>query len=106
MKNYCQNPLCYLYDTKDRLRGVKGNKVYQNRVVSDRSYYYGCCTQQCLNDFLEININRIINYIGVLVDTPTRPQQHSINYQEYRDMVADKRDTTSGSRARWLLTIL
>ena len=33
-----------------------------------------------LNDFLEININRIINYIGALTDTPTRPQQQSISY--------------------------
>jgi len=91
MKRYCQNPLCYANTTQDRLRGIKGQKVYQNRVVSN-NYYYGCCTQRCLNDFLEININRIINYIGALTETPTRPQQHSINYQEYRDMVANKRD--------------
>ena len=91
MKRYCQNPLCYARDTQDRLRGVKGSKVYQNRVVN-HNHYYGCCTQVCLNDFLEININRIINYIGALVDTPTRPQQQSISYHEYRDMIADKRD--------------
>ena len=91
-KKYCQNPLCYARDTQDRLRGVKGSKVYQNRVIN-HNHYYGCCTQQCLNDFLEININRIIGFIGALVDTPTRPQDHYISYIEYRDMVSRLRDS-------------
>ena len=91
MKKYCQNPLCYARDTQDRLRGVKGSKVYQNRVIN-HNHYYGCCTQQCLNDFLEININRIIGFIGALVDTPTRPQQQYISYHEYRNMVSNLRD--------------
>jgi len=90
-KKYCQNPLCYARDTQDRLRGVKGSKHYQNRVIN-HNHYYGFCTQQCLNDFLEININRIINYIGALVDTPTRPQRQYISYQEYRNMVSNLRD--------------
>ena len=91
MKDYCQNPLCYQYTSKDRLRGVKGSKVYQNRVLN-HNHYYGCCTQYCLNDFLEININRIIGFIGALVDTPTRPQQQYISYGEYRNMVSNLRD--------------
>ena len=90
-KNYCQNPLCYARDTQDRLRGVKGSKVYQNRVIN-HNHYYGCCTQQCLNDFLEININRIIGFIGALVDTPTRPQQQYITRNEYLDMRSNLRD--------------
>ena len=90
-KNYCQNPLCYARDTKDRLRGVKGSKVYQNRTRTS-DWYHGCCTQQCLNDFLEININRIIGFIGALVDTPTRPQQQYISYIEYTDMRSRLRD--------------
>ena len=91
-KKYCQNPLCYARDTQDRLKGSKGSKQYQNRVIN-HNYYYGCCTQQCLNDFLEININRIIGFIGALVDTPTRPQDHYISYSEYRDMVSRLRDS-------------
>jgi len=91
-KKYCQNPLCYARDTQDRLRGVKGSKVYQNRVIN-HNHYYGCCTQQCLNDFLEININRIISFIGALVDTPTRPQQQYISYDEYRNMRSRLRDS-------------
>ena len=91
MKKYCQNPLCYARDTQDRLRGVKGSKVYQNRVIN-HNHYYGCCTQQCLNDFLEININRIISFIGALVDTPTRPQQQYISRDEYVGMRSILRD--------------
>ena len=91
-KKYCQNPLCYARDTQDRLRGVKGSKVYQNRN-SNRFWYHGCCTQQCLNDYLDIYMNRIINYIGKLTETPTRPQDHHISYSEYRDMVSRLRDS-------------
>ena len=91
MKKYCQNPLCYARDTQDRLRGVKGSKVYQNRVIN-HNHYYGCCTQQCLNDFLEININRIIGFIGALVDTPTRPHQQYITRNEYVSMRSNLRD--------------
>ena len=90
-KKYCQNPLCYAKDTQDRLRGVKGSKVYQNRVIN-HNHYYGCCTQQCLNDFLEININRIIGFIGALVDTPTRPHQQYITRNEYVSMRSNLRD--------------
>jgi hypothetical protein len=90
-KKYCQNPLCYARDTQDRLRGVKGSKVYQNRVIN-HNHYYGCCTQQCLNDFLEININRIIGFIGAVVDTPTRPQQQYITRNEYLSMRSNLRD--------------
>mgnify|MGYP003660823574 CR=1 FL=1 len=35
---YCQGPLCHTYDTQDRKRGPKGNKVNQTRRRS--SFYY------------------------------------------------------------------
>ena len=92
MKNYCQNPLCYLYDTKDRLRGIKGNKVYQNRVVNSR-YYYGCCTQHCLNDYLSIYMDRFINFIGKLNDTPQRPQHTQFSW----DTINQERDRLKNS---------
>ena len=88
MKNYCQNPLCYLYNTKDRLRGVKGSKVYQNRVVSSR-YYYGCCTQHCLNDYLSIYMDRFMDYVGRVYETPQRPQHTHFSW-----------DTINQERAR------
>ena len=87
MKNYCQNPLCYLYNTKDRLRGVKGSKVYQNRVVSSR-YYYGCCTQHCLNDYLSIYMDRFMDYVGRVYETPQRPQHTDFSW----DIINQERD--------------
>ena len=93
MKNYCQNPLCYLYDTKDRIRVVKGNKVYQNRVVNN-DYYYGCCTQSCLNDYLSIYMDRFINFIGKLNDTPQRPQHTPFS----REFMRQERDRLKNSQ--------
>ena len=31
----CQNPKCHYYDTKDRIRGIKPNKVYTTRKATD-----------------------------------------------------------------------
>ena len=73
-KKYCQNPLCYARDTQDRL---KGRRVVSNIKIGLLIIIIimGVALNNVLNDFLEININRIISYIGALVDTPTRPQQ-------------------------------
>lgn len=79
VKNLCQSPLCHLYDTDDRIK--KGN--YQTR--SARDYYHNhFCTLKCQNDFLEININRIIDFVGRKI-TP------SIRKQGQPDLIAIKR---------------
>jgi hypothetical protein len=93
MKNYCQNPLCYLYDTKDRLRGIKGNKVYQNRVVNSR-YYYGCCTQSCLNDYLSIYLDRFMDYVGRLYETSQRAEHTPFSW----DIINQERDRLKNSQ--------
>ena len=62
---YCQGPLCHTYDTKDRKRGPKGNKVNQTRRKS--SFYYGgsnFCSLNCQNDWFEEFGNRAIDYFG------------------------------------------
>ena len=82
-KQYCQNPLCYMSNTKDRLRGVKGHKSFHNRVIN-HSHYYGCCTQSCLHDYLYIYMNRIMNYIGTFTETRTIPETRIISRNEYR----------------------
>jgi len=48
----CQGTSCHQYATKDRIRGSKGNKVYQTRRRS--SFYYGggnFCSLNCQNDW-------------------------------------------------------
>ena len=49
---YCQGPLCHTYQTKDRIRGPKGAKVYQTRRRS--SFYYlggNACSMNCERDW-------------------------------------------------------
>ena len=62
---YCQGPKCHLYNTKDRLRGPKGNKFYQTRRRS--SFYYmggNVCSMNCQNDWFEKFGERAINHFG------------------------------------------
>ena len=62
---YCQGPLCHTYNTEDRKRGPKGNKVNQTRRRS--SFYYmsgNACTMQCERDWFEKFGEQAINYFG------------------------------------------
>jgi len=93
VKRYCQNPLCYQYTSKDRLRGVKGSKVYQNRTIS--TYAYGdrnFCTLHCQTDYLDIYMNRFIDYIGRLTETPTRPIDTNYDWATIRDNLKRLKD--------------
>ena len=49
---YCQGPRCHEYKTKDRIRGVKGDKHYETRKRS-RFYYLGgnACSMLCERDW-------------------------------------------------------
>ena len=62
---YCQGNKCHEYKTKDRIRGMKGNKSYQTRRRS--SFYYGkgnFCSVNCTTDWLEQNIEHALNHFG------------------------------------------
>ena len=66
---YCQGVKCHTYHTKDRLRGIKGNKYYQTRRRS--SFYYGWgnfCSLNCQNDWFEEFGNSAIDYFGRLTE--------------------------------------
>ena len=61
----CQGPSCHQHQTKDRLKGPKGNKTYQTRRRS--GFYYGngnFCSWNCLNDWFQLNGNRAIDHFG------------------------------------------
>ena len=47
---YCQGPLCHTYDTKDRKRGPKGNKVNQTRRRTSMYYLSSYVDWQTIND--------------------------------------------------------
>ena len=62
---YCQGPKCHTYDTKDRVRGLKGNKVPQTRRRS--SFYYlggNACDMRCQNDWFDKFGEQAVNYFG------------------------------------------
>ena len=66
---YCQGPECHTHQTKDRIKGPKGNKTYQTRRRS--SMYYGSgnfCSMQCYNDWAEEFIDRAVDHFGRLTE--------------------------------------
>ena len=63
--NWCHNAKCHTYNTTDRVRGVKGNKVLRTRKVrvrdyGDYPYYQGWenhfCSVSCFFQFAKKHI--------------------------------------------------
>jgi len=89
---YCQGPQCHTYDTKDRKRGPKGNKVNQTRRRS--SMYYGSgnfCSLNCYNDWAEEFIDRAVDYFGRLTQ-PIVLQENNAWRKRYRWGYGDNED--------------
>ena len=62
---YCQGPKCHTYDTKDRKRGPKENKVNQTRRRSNLYYGNGnFCDQRCMYDWIEKYIEQALDHFG------------------------------------------
>ena len=62
---FCQGTKCHQYKTKDRIKGMKGNKTYQTRRRSD--FYYGngnFCSLNCQNDWFNDFGDRAIDHFG------------------------------------------
>jgi hypothetical protein len=73
----CQGPKCHQYNTKDRLKGVKGSKTYQTRRRS--GFYYGngnFCSLNCQNDWFNDFGDRAINHFGRLTE-PKHLNEHN-----------------------------
>ena len=80
-RNFCQNPLCHLDDTNDRLK--KGS--YQTRKASQ--YWYNFfCTQTCFHQYFDIHKNRIINFIGLKTEPSIRDQNDQNIWARARDI--------------------
>ena len=62
---FCQGTKCHQYKTKDRIKGMKGNKTYQTRRRS--SFYYGgdnFCSLNCQNDWFNKYGDQAIDHFG------------------------------------------
>ena len=62
---FCQGPKCHSYYTKDRLKGMKGNKTYQTRRRSNLLYGEFCDTR-CYSAWLNKYATRAIDHFGRL----------------------------------------
>ena len=74
----CQGPKCHTYNTKDRLKGVKGSKTFQTRRRS--SMYYGSgnfCSMNCMNDWLNEYVDRAIDHFGRLTEPKHLTEQNA-----------------------------
>ena len=90
---YCQGPLCHTYDTKDRKRGPKGNKVNHTRRRS--SFYYGngnFCSLNCQNDWFNDFGDRAVDYFGRLTE-PKKLEEHNAWRKRYRWGYGDNEDS-------------
>jgi len=66
---YCQGPDCHTYETKDRIRGPKGNKHYQTRRRS--SFYYlggNACSMICQDDWFRKFGDQAVNHFGRITE--------------------------------------
>ena len=68
---YCQSHKCHTYDTKDRKRGSKGNRVNQTRRRSN--FYYGngnFCSLNCYDDWAKDFMDRAIDNVSGRLNEP------------------------------------
>ena len=80
---YCQGPKCHTYETKDRLRGPKGNKHYQTRRRS--SFYYlggNACNMICQNDWFNKFGEQAVNHFG-RIHEPKKLTADNAWYKDY-----------------------
>jgi len=79
---YCQGTSCHEYRTKDRIRGMKGDKHYETRRSS--SFYYGknnFCSQNCMYDWINTHIEHALNHFG----RTTEPKKVMCDQAWYKD---------------------
>jgi len=80
-RNFCQNPLCHLDNTKDRLKKGK----YRTRKALSSWYNY-FCTQQCFHQYFDIYKNQIINFIGLKTQPSIRNENDPSFWSRCREI--------------------
>tara|TARA_B100000745_G_scaffold147994_1_gene96708 strand:- start:3 stop:365 length:363 start_codon:yes stop_codon:yes gene_type:complete len=79
----CQGPKCHTYDTKDRLRGPKGNKVPQTRRRSSFHYLGGnACDMRCERDWFHKFGDQAVNYFGRITQ-PKKLEERNAWYKTF-----------------------
>ena len=79
---YCQGTQCHTYKTKDRIRGVKGDKHYETR--KNKSFYNDeFCSTICRDDWFNDFGTRAIDHFG-RTHEPKRTAASGAWYKDYR----------------------
>ena len=78
---YCQGNKCHEYKTKDRIRGIKGQKYYATRRRSQFYYSDNFCSLNCQSDWLNQNIEQALNHFG----RTTEPKKVLCDQAWYKD---------------------
>ena len=85
---YCQGPECHTYETKDRIRGPKGNKHYQTRRRSSFHYLGGnACSMQCERDWFYKFGQRAVDHFGRIHEPIKLTEENA--WFKYRDWRGD-----------------
>jgi len=77
---YCQGTMCHEYRTKDRIRGMKGDKHYQTR--KGNLYHGEFCSMRCQDDWLTKFAARAIDHFG-RTHEPKRTMASNAWYKSY-----------------------
>ena len=80
---YCQGPKCHERRTKDRIRGMKGDKHYETRKGT--SFYYlggNACSMRCQDDWVNKFGEMAVNHFG-RIHEPKRTGCDSAWYKTY-----------------------
>ena len=80
---YCQGPRCHEYHTKDRIRGVKGDKHYETRKRSEFYYLGGnACSMTCQDEWFRKFGDQAVNHFG-RIHEPKRTDANGAWYKMY-----------------------
>ena len=80
---YCQGTKCHEYRTKDRIRGMKGEKYYETRKDSRGFYNSEFCSNMCRDDWFNTFGKRAIDHFG-RIHEPKRTGCDRGWYKDYK----------------------
>ena len=95
---WCHSPKCHTYQTQDRIRGVKGNKVLrtvkfrQTGWTRDTRWEY-FCDQTCLHDFINNHFQEFVR-----LHPRTEPLETPIEVEKIKHEGYDSRWGRMGDR--------
>ena len=89
---FCQNPLCHLNNSDDRLQ--KGGNYQTRKLYASKTYADYFCTRRCLEEFWNIFSTRIMNFIGINL----APIKRAKDQPDYNDIAFNISHQTNSSR--------